>query len=201
MAGERYTWVAGGAITPPPPGAVIAGGRAQTRNPFQRPSAVGAIRIGPAMDDDALAALHVWRVLISERGPAPGLAYVAVTAAPAVDLAAQRVRVVESWRAMTSPELAAAVTAARTAKLAELAAEAERRLAAVNDWVRSIDAYLVLEALILTIRAEARAPIPALLTRIKAVADAGRAARTAIGALTTLEAIAAYNVASDPNWP
>jgi hypothetical protein len=198
---SEYVYVRDGAIAPPPPQTIWAQGRAWTRNPFPRPYAVGAVRIAAEAPDAELAALGCYLGVLVPRGQPPGLAYLPTTGAPVVDVAAGTVTVTEGWRAMSAEELADALAAAKRAKLDALAAEAETRLAAVNPWVDSIDAYQVLQAVILTIRAEARNPVPALLLAIKAVADAGKAARTAIQALTTLEAVAAYDVAADPGWP
>lgn len=199
MSTVRYCWVRAGVITPPPPGTVWAQGREQLRNPFARPYAVGT---APAPDSDAaLAELGVYRIAVTERGDPPGLDYLPTTAAPSVDDEGHVVRVIEGWRAMDAVELTAALAAARAAKLAELAAEAERRFAVINSGITSIDAYLLFEAVVSVIKPEARSAIPALLTQIKAVADAGRAARTVIQGLATLAALAAYDVTTDPAWP
>jgi hypothetical protein len=102
---------------------------------------------------------------------------------------------------MTAEELATALANAKAGKVEELIEEANTRFAAINPWINSVDAYEVLEAIVLTIKAASRNPIPDLLLNIKAVADAGKAARTAILALSTLDAVAAYDVTSTPAWP
>jgi hypothetical protein len=162
---------------------------------------IGAVSIPPDATDSFLANLHVYRLWVEDRGDPPSLGYYPTTGPEIVDEPNQRVTRTDSWQEMTTQEYADHLQAAKAAKLLELKAEANLRFATINEWVDSIDAYLVLEAVVQMIKPAARDPAPQLLLDIKAVADAGRDARDVIVGYTTLEQVAAYDVATDPAWP
>lgn len=117
MSEARYLWVRDGVITDPPPRTVFAGGRERLANPFSRPSAIGAVRIGRSDPDELLAALGAYRLVIIERGESPGDDYAPTTGAWVVDAEAGTVTQTDGW-ALLAGEARAAWLAQRWAEQA-----------------------------------------------------------------------------------
>jgi len=98
---DVYYYVRSGAITNPPPKTIWVGGRERTVNPFSIPHFVGSVPLGAAAGEE-LAALGVYRLVVTERGEAPGLDYMPVIGDLVVGEGV--VTRTDSWRVMTDAE-------------------------------------------------------------------------------------------------
>jgi hypothetical protein len=102
-----YYYIQSSAIVDPPPQFIWADGRSVTANPFPRPYQVGPVSLGADAADADLAALGVYRLVVTERGEAPGPDSKPTTGTPTVDAETGTVQRVDGWRDPTEEERAA----------------------------------------------------------------------------------------------
>jgi hypothetical protein len=102
-----YYLVSNATLTDPPPQFIWADGRSVTANPFPRPYQVGPVSIGADATDADLAALGVYRLVVTERGDPPGLDSLPTTGTPTVDPETGTVQRLDGWRDPTAEERAA----------------------------------------------------------------------------------------------
>lgn len=101
---------------------------------------------------------------------------------------------------MSAQEIANKLAAEKENKVKALKAEGLSRIQAVMPAIETFDQVELVRELWLSIASAARSPT-ADMTTITGIYGAGRSAVAAINALTTISAVRAYNVLTDPGWP
>jgi hypothetical protein len=106
-----YYYISAGAIAEPPDRFIWADEREVRSLTFPRPYQVGPASIGADASDADLAALGVYRLVVTERGDPPGLDSIPTSGTPTVDAETGTVQRVDGWRQMDSEEYAEALAA------------------------------------------------------------------------------------------
>jgi hypothetical protein len=102
-----YYYVLSGLITEPSPRLIWVNGREVRSLTFPRPYQVGPVSLGADATDADLAALGVYRLVVTERGEAPGPDSQPTTGTLTVDTETGTVQRVDGWREPTEEERAA----------------------------------------------------------------------------------------------
>jgi hypothetical protein len=102
-----YYYISAGAIIEPSPRFIWADGREVRSLTFPRPYQVGPVSLGANATDADLAALGVYRLVVTERGAAPNPDSIPTTGIPTVDTETGTVQRVDGWREPTEAERAA----------------------------------------------------------------------------------------------
>jgi len=102
-----YYYVDSVVIADPPPKFIWAEGRERVSNPFPRPHTVGPASLGANATDADLAALGVYKLVVTERGAAPSPDSIPTTGTLTVDTETSTVQRVDGWRDPDATERAA----------------------------------------------------------------------------------------------
>jgi hypothetical protein len=102
-----YYYISVGAIAEPSPRFIWADGREVRSLTFPRPYQVGPVSLGADAADADLAALGVYRLVVTERGDPPGPDSLPTSGTLTVDIATGTVQRVDGWRDPTEEERAA----------------------------------------------------------------------------------------------
>lgn len=101
---STYVFVANGVITTPDSGWIWNDSGPVSSSAFSRPYAVGNVSLGADASDAELAALGVYKLVVTERGAAPSPEYQPTTGALVVDTENGIVTRTDGWREPTSEE-------------------------------------------------------------------------------------------------
>jgi len=102
-----YYYISAGAVAEPPDRFLWAAGREVRSLTFPRPYQVGPVSLGANATDADLAALGVYRLVVTERGDPPGPDSIPTSGTLTVDAETGTVQRVDGWREPTEEERAA----------------------------------------------------------------------------------------------